>query len=270
MRDAVHVARSWLTHTLDLALPRICLACPARVDETRSSLLLCRRCRGRLEPVAAAASCPGCLRPLPHGREPAPWCGACARDPPPYVRAWALWRYRPPLDSVLRAFKFGGLDFLGEALAEEGAERARVWLPAALDLVVPVPLPWLRRLRRGFNQAERFARPLARRLNVEFAQPLARPGLPRPQTSLGRSARLANSRGGLRVVRPHRLAGRRVLLVDDVLTTGATARGAAAALRAGGALSVHVLVAAWTPAEPPPKRALEAPLPLLDSPCTPS
>lgn len=250
--------RRGLERALELALPCACLGCAGALRDGGSPLLLCRRCRGRLESVEPATSCPGCLRPLAPGRPgtpDAPPCGACAAAPPAFERAWALWRYRPPLDAVVRAFKFGRLDFLGEAFALEGLERVRAWLPAGIDLVAPVPLPWGRRLARGFNQAERFGRPLALRLGLEFAQPLVRRtrlGGPPPQSALGREARLANARVGLRLPRPETVAGRRVLLVDDVLTTGATARAAAALLRAAGAISVHVQVVAWTPPEAAP------------------
>ena len=261
-------SEGWIARILDVALPRFCLACGERLHAPRTPLLLCRRCRGRLEPVEPARSCPGCLRPLPAGRAAVPWCGACALRPPRFVAAGALWRYRPPLDSVLRAFKFGGLDFLGESLAAEGVERASRWLPGGLELAVPVPLPWLRRLRRGYNQAERFARPLARRLGLGFGEPLARPGLPPPQSALGRRDRRANARGTVRVTDAAGVAGRRILLVDDVLTTGATVRAAADVLVAAGARSVHVLVAAWTPPDTPPEGPSGALFRLLDSPCT--
>lgn len=245
---------------LDLVLPRACLGCRKPLRERPAPLLLCTRCRGRLEPVDAARSCPGCLRPLAASRGSASYCGACRQTPPAYDFVRAIWRYRPPLDGVLRAFKFGGLDFLGAALAAAAAARFGSELAGELDRVVPVPLPWTRRLVRGFNQAERIAHPLARRLGVELVAALARAGRPGIQSGLGRAARQSNVHGSFRVTRPQQVAGARVLLVDDILTTGATARAAASELRRAGALKVVVLVAAWTPPEPAPSR--------LDSPCT--
>lgn len=234
---------------LDLLLPRFCLACASRIAPDAAALHLCRACRNRLVPAPVERSCPLCARPSPARRPlPAP-CGPCQLRPPPWSRLTALWCYQPPLDAVIRAFKYHGLDFLGadlgRAAAERLAERA-----TELDLVTPMPItPW-RRLTRGFNQAERLATPLARRLGLPCLPLLARWGLPRPQAARGRAERLRLPPGQFRVRRRGAVAGRRVLLVDDVVTTGATARAAAAELLAAGALRVEILAAAWTPSAP--------------------
>ncbi len=245
---------------VDRVLPRICLGCARPVSDRRSPLLLCAPCRSRLELVDAARACSGCLRPLAPARAPAHRCGACRESPPAFESVRALWRYRPPLDGVLRAFKFGGLDFLGDALASAAAERFGSEIGIDFDRVVPIPLPWTRRIVRGYNQAERIGRPLARLLGLEFSESLARTGRPRAQSGLDREARRANAVGSFRVAHPGRVRGARILLVDDILTTGATVRAAAAELERAGACRIAVLVAAWTPPEPAPG--------LLDSPCT--
>jgi len=192
-------------------------------------------------------SCLACLRPLPAGAAPGPVCLACRADRPPYLWARALWRYAPPLDRVLHAFKYGGLEFLGPAFARQALGRLEPELLEELDLIVPVPLGLARRLSRGFNQAERIARPLARATGLALSQPLRHRLRGGPQARLGRRDRLANSVRAFSLARRPGLDGRRILLVDDVLTTGATARSAAAALVAGGASSVAVLTVAATP-----------------------
>jgi predicted amidophosphoribosyltransferase len=151
----------------------------------------------------------------------------------------------------VRALKFRGHDFLGSELARAGLARLSLSDLGHPQLVVAVPLPWPRRMVRGFNQSERFGRPLARSLGVPFREVLSRPPWAGRQLLRTRAERVRHGLEGCRVRRPGPVRERRVLLVDDVLTTGATARAAAAALAAAGALEVTVLVAAWTPLEPP-------------------
>lgn len=204
-----------------------------------------------LFPVA----CLGCGRPL-GGDEPLHLCVPCRsrlRPPsepdgsdPAALRILSLWRYEPPLDAVILALKFRRLDYLGRHLAQElaaafGGEAGQA------DLVVPVPLHWTRRVARGFDQAERIATPLAVRLGLPAAGVLRRRRATGAQARLGREARLTNLSGAFRVDRPRAVAGRRVLLVDDVATTGATLEAAASALRSAGAAGVLALTAARTP-----------------------
>jgi len=154
---------------------------------------------------------------------------------------------------VVRAFKFRRLDYLGrhfgDLLAGELlAERFAADLAAAgeLDAIVPVPLHWRRRLHRGFNQAERIARPLARALGLPVVPYLRRIRATPPQSLLGRPARIANLRRAFRVSQPERLRGLSLLLVDDVATTGATLEAAAAVLRQAGAERVVAVTVART------------------------
>lgn len=137
----------------------------------------------------------------------------------------------------MHGLKFHRLDYLGSELAAVAAQLLTAEL-GGFDLVIPVPLHWRRRWWRGFNQAERIASPLARRLAVPLALPLVRSVATRPQASLPRQVRLRGPRRAFRLVDPRQVVGRRTLLVDDVTTTGTTLRAAASALRAGGATEV--------------------------------
>ncbi len=163
-------------------------------------------------------------------------------------------RQRKPshYESQIHALKFGRLDFLGDHLAEEIWHRLGGDLRAA-DMVVPVPLHWRRQMTRGYNQAERIARPLARRLGRPLVAALWRCRATPPQARLERSRRQANLRGAFRGRRAAvAIRGRRVLLVDDVTTTGATLSHAARALRRSGASWVMALAVGRTPAPRPP------------------
>lgn len=202
-----------------------------------------------------ANACGACGRPLAgHALPPGYCCGDCRENPPAFDRLLALWRYAPPLDAVVQGLKFGRLDYLGGHLAEAlavhlGAPvREELREQAGEDaLVVPVPLHWRRRLARGYNQAERIGRPLARRLGLPFSPALARRRATPPQSRLNQAGRLRNLRQAFAVPGPGAVAGRHVVLVDDVATTGATLDAAAAALKAAGAAAVIAVVAGRTP-----------------------
>jgi ComF family protein len=256
MADPLYVSRRsgvtpqrLLDRLLHVLLPAPCLGCGEPLPATRTFLGLCARCRATLAPLPREA-CAICARPLAGHALPADYrCGACRERPPAFDRLLALWSYRPPLDAVVRGLKFGRLDYLGSHLATALAKGLADRL-TGFDRVVPVPLHWRRRLVRGYNQAERIARPLASLLDVPCELAISRHRATPPQSLLGKSDRLANLRKAFRVPRPERARGLRVLLVDDVATTGATLNAAAAALRNAGAAAVTALVAGRTPLEP--------------------
>jgi ComF family protein len=171
-------------------------------------------------------------------------CGACRRRPPPWRRLLTLWDYAPPADEILRALKFHRVEGLAERIAEAAWDRHAEEL-AGSDALVAVPLPWTRRMTRGFNQTEEIARPLARRLGVELSSPLRRA----PSRALSSADPAERRRRALRSfrLRPGARLPRRVLLVDDVFTTGATLDVVTRLLRRAGARDVVALTPFWTP-----------------------
>ncbi len=246
-----NVTRGLLRSILYHLLPAPCLACGEEVREPRRSLGLCASCRGRLARWPRDA-CDSCGRPLEGAHLPAGYrCGACRRRPPPYRRLLSAWSYQPPIDAVLTGLKFRRLEYLGTQLGPTVADLLRSEV-AGCDLVVPVPLHWRRYLRRGYNQAAAIARPLASELGQPMANVLRRRRATPAQSRLSRAERRRNLRDAFAVrgnplLRAVSCAGRHVLLVDDIATTGTTLQAAAVCLRRAGAASVTALAVARTP-----------------------
>lgn len=188
--------------------------------------------------------------------ESLPWSpGILVRGGALRAVAWAA-SYEGPIRRLVHGFKFEGMHYLGRHLGAALADRLVPLLaPQGPDLIVPVPLHWWRRYRRGFNQALLLAVPLARKAALPLLPgALARPRLGRRQLGLSRRQRLRSLEGCYRACRgapwglPARaLRGKTVLLVDDVMTTGATLEACARATLRGGARDVLACVLARTP-----------------------
>jgi ComF family protein len=188
----------------------------------------------------SALACPRCALPMVLPET----CGRCLRHPPAFDSALAAFDYRFPVDRLVRRFKFGGDLALGRWLAFELARCARTG-PLPHLLAVP-PLTRARLRTRGFNQALEMARVVGAELGVRVeARLVERLRDTTPQPGLGFRARHANLRGVFRCERD--LRGLSVAIVDDVMTTGATAQAVTGALREAGAERVAVWVAARTP-----------------------
>jgi len=205
---------------------------------------VCERCIARFAP--RVARCRRCALP-----SPAPLCGECLRTPPPFEATFTAVDYQFPWDGLIARWKFHqALDLapLFAALLEQALRGADSPLPA---LVIPVPLGRDRLRERGYNQAWELARRVGRRLRCDSNAHLLLRSVDTPhQLSLPRNRRAANVRGSfvLDVRQAVRLRGCSIALVDDVMTTGATAAEAARTLLDGGAASVQLWVAARTPA----------------------
>jgi ComF family protein len=238
--------RAWLDALLDLLFPAVCPICGGR-SHGRRRRPFCGACWAAL-PLLPPPGCRVCGRALP-GLAGDLACDACRREPPPFAYARAVAAYRGGMREAIHALKYRGRTAVAAPLAELMAEAGRPLLPEGaapgLDALVPVPLHPGRLAERGFNQAELLAVACARR----WERPLLRRALvrvraTRPQTDLDAADRRRNVAGAFAVARPREVAGRRLLLVDDVLTTGATARAAARALGQAGAAEVGVLTLA--------------------------
>lgn len=204
--------------------------------------------------AAAATRCPRCAIRVPGAGL---LCGACARTPPPMCHSWAAVDYVHPWSGLLNGLKHHGALDVAPALAalmqrQRQGERASMGsaAPPVGDLVIPVPLTAARLRARGHNQAWELARRLASGSGLAADARLLRRVREAPaQQGLDRRARLENLAGAFALApgAHARLSGRDVLLVDDVMTTGATLREAARVLLSGGAASVQGWVLARTP-----------------------
>jgi len=173
---------------------------------------------------------------------PGVFCSSCATFIEPVSDPHAVFEYGGPVADAIQRFKYDGRSEVGAALGSVMAGHARHWV-GKVDAVVPVPLHWRRRRSRGYDQAALLARPLAKSLGIPaLLRGLRRVRNTPSQVDLPHAERQQNIAGAFA---PWRLRGvGRVLLVDDVRTTGATLRAASEALRAGGVAEVQPFVLA--------------------------
>ena len=231
---------------LDALLPPRCLACGGAV-ETQGAL--CAVCWQGIS-FLGAPQCSRCGLPFPYDAGPGVECAQCLAYPPAYGRARAVFAYDDHSRRLILAFKHAdhlhGMPAFGQWLARSGAE-----LLATADLIAPVPLHWTRLFRRRFNQSALLAQATAAawsaraKAGPRFApELLVRRRRTRSQGHLSRLQRAENVRGAFALKPGADVQGRRVLLVDDVLTTGATIEACTRALKRAGAAEVDVLTLA--------------------------
>lgn len=206
---------------------------------------ICSACAQDL-PVLSETRCPQCALPLSPAQSA---CPDCARHRPNFGAAYAAWAYDFPIDSLIRDFKYGHHLYLGGFFAEHLARTIELDLSTTgqprPDLIVPMPLHPNRLRTRGFNQAAEIARHLAKHFDIPCAyDALIRVQDTPPQAGLHRDARWRNLVGAFASTQP--LTNKRILLVDDVLTTGASLSACADVLRHAGAGRVDVAVVART------------------------
>jgi ComF family protein len=223
--------RPLLADLLALFFPHACLACqqPLVAGERH----LCTTCRAEL-PYTDYHLLPAAQNPLSRR-----FWGKL-----PVVHALSYLRFlrHGRVQHLLHQLKYQGQQQVGQALGQlYGAELATAGLGAEFDLIVPVPLHRRKLARRGFNQADAFATGLAASLPCpSSATALRRTEHTASQTRKSRAERWQNVAAVFEVAKPHEVAGRHILLVDDVLTTGATLEACGAALLAAGAKAVSI------------------------------
>jgi ComF family protein len=228
---------------LNLVLPEDCRVCGQRLSNL-SRIPVCPACLSEPKPFLAEHFCVDCRTPFLNaapldedGR-----CALCRNGLSGFDAVYSYGEYEGSLRKLIHVFKYGGVT----PLAPEFGRLLSGAVPRDqhFDVIVPLPLHWRKRLERGFNQSELLAKSVSRRTGIPVARALRRRKRTESQAGLTRAQRRTNVLGAFEVSRRDDIAGRHVLLIDDVLTTGATASACASVLKRAGAKRVSVLTLA--------------------------
>ncbi len=231
---------------VDIIYPAFCPVCRVRLNY--SDHILCDQCWHALRELAATPSCPHCGKTAPNFEIYNGRCHQCHSTKSKLDYIVRVGSYDSPLKELLWHLKYSGqscLDqFLGELVADIAIGRAEI---RSADYLVPIPLHWLRRFRRGYNQSELLSDIIYKKLRssglyLQRSTDLVRVKNTPPQTTLTEARRRANLAGAFALRPDHPFSGKSVCLVDDVTTTGTTLETAARILRRSGAASVGAIV----------------------------
>jgi ComF family protein len=243
LRGALSAVQAAWKHTtrlaLDIALPTLCVSC----REPVSGEGVCAACWSKLSFIAQPY-CPRLGIPFVYDPGPELLSMEAIANPPAYARARAAVRYDDVARTLVHALKYQDRTDLAPAMGRWMARAGRELLAEA-DALVPVPLHWRRSWGRRYNQSGALARAIERQSGVKLVSEALRRVRPtQQQIGLSRSQRATNVQGAFKVAaqRQSEIAGRRVILIDDVLTSGATADACARALLRAKATAVDVLV----------------------------
>src|SRR5579863_5619997 len=243
LRGALTACRGAWSHAakiaLDIALPTMCVACREPVDGEG----VCAECWSKLSFIAPPY-CPRLGIPFVYDPGPELLSMEAIANPPAYQRARAAVRYDDVARTLVHALKYQDRTDLAPAMGRWMARAGRELLRDA-DALIPVPLHWRRSWRRRYNQSGALARIIERQSGVKvLSEALRRVRPTQQQIGLSRAQRATNVQGAFKVekARQSEISGRRVILIDDVLTSGATVDACARALLRAKAAAVDVLV----------------------------
>src|SRR5260221_742504 len=238
-----HIATSFWLGLRHLVMPGVCRACHQLLPIDATDF--CANCLP-LFTIDPLASCPRCCSTVGPHVDLGDGCVVCRKESFAFERAIRFGPYQGVLRDLILRMKQPGQEGLADAVGTCWAERAEVRLrDLGADLVVPVPLHWRRRWRRGYNQSEALAQAIARRLALPcHPSALRRRRATPPPTTLSPTDRRQNLKGAFAVRSGVDLKGKTVLLIDDVMTSGSTVSEAAKAFRAAGAKAVVAAVLA--------------------------
>jgi ComF family protein len=226
---------------VDFCYPGLCLACR---EVCPPSAELCDPCAKQIDSLARTPSCFFCGLTLPYDNAP---CANClGRGMPHYQRVIRLAKFDSPIQTLIHQLKYHRAFGVGEMLAERLLAQDHVMsLLQEADCLQPVPLHGLAYFARGYNQSEVIARRLSRETGLPVINAVSRTRNTHSQTHLHtRAQRMANLKDAFLLHDPGQIEGRRVIVIDDVKTTGATLRTLGRALRPGKPRSLSALVVA--------------------------
>jgi ComF family protein len=230
-----------LRHLVDFCYPRICAACDAAGNADHE---ICHRCFDELHQLEGSPACDRCAMPISQVNAPCPFCRGDGLKP--FEGILRLTVFEEPVRRLIHQIKYHGrwplAEFLGDRLLRLESVNA---LLSQTDLLIPVPLhPW-RQMSRGYNQADLIARRLASRCSAKVLQPVVRLKNTETQTHLhSKLRRYDNMRDAFGLLHPKKAYNKHVVIVDDVLTTGATLTSVARALREAEPASICAIVVA--------------------------
>lgn len=237
------VLRKFPPALLSLVFPDNCRICSINLVHL-SRIPVCPACLAKPVPMQAEYFCRCCgaafLSPYPLDENGQ--CGLCRRGVTGFDAAYSFGAYEDELRSLIHVFKYGKVQTLAGPLGK----LLRQALPRdqRFDLIVPMPMHWRKRWQRGFNQASLLAGEVSRFTGVPTQSPVSRVHQRTAQAGLTNAKRRANVVGAFRVSNPGRVSGKRILLIDDVMTTGASASACANALKRAGAQYIALLTVA--------------------------
>lgn len=228
---------------MDILYPKTCLSCKTRLI---TEVLICPDCASKIR-KNIPPFCTRCGRHLEKKNLNKNICPACLKTPLHFDRAFSPCIYEGVIQDLIHQFKYNNKQFLGPVLAKLMNEFIREYGISLdfIDQIIPIPLNSTRMREREFNQSEILSRHVAEELKKDvFKDLLIRSRNTLTQTGLKNNQRLENVKGSFRVMNKELVKGRNVLLIDDVLTTGATASEAAYTLKSAGTNIVFVLTLA--------------------------
>lgn len=226
---------------MDFCYPSICAHCDRPCEEPGQ---LCQECSQQLHVLAVAPACECCAKPLVEADAPCPYCER--KGTRPFGRILRLGVFRDPLKNLIHQMKYHNrwplAEWLSDVLWEQPRTKA---LLAEVDLIVPVPLHRWRQIARGYNQSQVIAARMSKRSNLPLASPVVRLRNTKAQTQLhARQKRIENLRHAFGLLHPEAVRGKRILVVDDVATTGATLQSIGGTLMEGEPATLDALVLA--------------------------